>query len=89
MENDRALKSNNQYLIFVRIFSAALLNRFEICLPLLSVESIDLVDEVITLKESFGHVMSRSCSRNFSMIFATITDGLACGGPIKLNHIKN
>jgi len=69
---------NVQYLIFVRIFSAALLNR---CFALLSVDCIDLVVETMILEESFGHVILHSCSRSFSIIFATITDGLACGGP--------
>lgn len=76
-----------QYLIFVRLLPGFLINRFEFCFALfLSVEQrIDLGVEIITLIESFGHVISRSCSRSFSMIFATITDGLACGGPTKNN----
>lgn len=75
------------YLIFVRIFSAALLNRFEVCFVLLSGKFKDLVVDSMALEESFWHAMSRSCSRSFSMIFATITDGLACGGPIKLKLV--
>jgi len=65
------------------MFSAILLNRFEGSLPFLLVACIDLVVEIMIPEESFGHVISRSCSRSFSIIFATITDGLACGGPIK------
>lgn len=65
------------------MFSAALLNRFEVFFGLFSVKCIDLIVGAMTLEEPFGHVISRSCSRSFSMIFATITDGLACGGPIK------
>jgi hypothetical protein len=68
----------------VRIFSATLLNRFEVCFVLLLGKFNDLVVEPMTLEESFWHAMSHSCSRSFSMILATITDGLACGGPIKL-----
>lgn len=64
------------------MFSAALLNRFELCFTFLLIDCVDLVPETISLEEFFGHLMSHSCSRSFSIIFATITDGLACGGPI-------
>lgn len=64
------------------MFSAILLNRFEVDLSSLFFNCLDLVFEIMAPEESFGYVISRSCSRSFSMIFATITDGLACGGPI-------
>lgn len=70
--------------MFEKLFSEFLLNRFLFSFPLLLVERIDLGVEINILIESFGHVISRSCSRSFSIIFATITDGLACGGPEKL-----
>lgn len=59
------------------MFSATLLNRFDCGLAFLSVDCIDLVVGITTLEEPFGYTISRSCSLSFSIIFATITDGLA------------